>query len=442
MITSAINFSQLEDRVDAWYYQPKFLEIERLLGNESLLGSCVRPIKEKKDPTENPESLFRYIEIDNVNIYSGEITTQEFLGRDTPSRARKGVVVGDCIVSTVRPNRNAVGLITGDLKACVCSTGFSVLRSYKFLPEFLFIFLKSRLGAAQLSRPIMAAMYPAISEADILKIHCPIPSKKFQQYIKDLVEEAHQKQEQAEEKYKEAEELLGRELGIKDLKFETQKTFKSSFSEIGDRLDPEYYQPKFYEVEKILSKYRDRITLGDISTPPKYGTSEDLYYVEKGVPLLRVTDIDRFYTIDPSQGKFISYEDAERLRNYQVQEGDIIISRTGTLGSAVLIDQNLSGSAYGSYFIKVTPKHPRLSPQFIAFFLNSRLGKLQSEKWASGGIQTNLTIEAIKSLVVPILSKPTQKKITDLVRQSHEAREKAKELIDRAKREVETSIEI
>ena len=48
--------------------------------------------------------------------------------------------------------------------------------------------------------------------------------------------------------------------------------------------------------------------------------------------------------------------------------------------------------------------------------------------------------EQIKKLHIPILPKPTQQKIADLVRQSHEARNKAKGLLEKAKREVEKLI--
>jgi len=42
---------------------------------------------------------------------------------------------------------------------------------------------------------------------------------------------------------------------------------------------------------------------------------------------------------------------------------------------------------------------------------------------------------------VPILPQANQQKITDLVRQSHEARKKAKELLEEAKLKIEQLIE-
>jgi len=50
-------------------------------------------------------------------------------------------------------------------------------------------------------------------------------------------------------------------------------------------------------------------------------------------------------------------------------------------------------------------------------------------------------MEQARGLPVPILPRPTQDKIAKLVRESHEARKKAKELLEEAKRKVEELIE-
>lgn len=66
---------------------------------------------------------------------------------------------------------------------------------------------------------------------------------------------------------------------------------------------------------------------------------------------------------------------------------------------------------------------------------------MQLEQQCAGTILTAVPKEAINDIYVPILEKPTQQKIADLVRQSHEARKKAKELLESAKRKVEEMID-
>jgi type I restriction enzyme S subunit len=49
--------------------------------------------------------------------------------------------------------------------------------------------------------------------------------------------------------------------------------------------------------------------------------------------------------------------------------------------------------------------------------------------------------DQIKKLQIPILPQSTQRRIADLVLQSHQARKKARELLEKTKREVEELIE-
>ena len=66
---------------------------------------------------------------------------------------------------------------------------------------------------------------------------------------------------------------------------------------------------------------------------------------------------------------------------------------------------------------------------------------MQIERDVGGSVIAHWKPEQIKKLKVPISSKSTQQKIADLVQQSHQARKKAKELLEKAKREVEEFIE-
>lgn len=66
---------------------------------------------------------------------------------------------------------------------------------------------------------------------------------------------------------------------------------------------------------------------------------------------------------------------------------------------------------------------------------------MQLQKYCSGTILTAVPKDALNNIVVPVLPKSTQEKIAALVRKSHEARKKAKELLEEAKRKVEEMIE-
>ena len=56
------------------------------------------------NPTLQPNSIFLYVDISSVSNETLEIQeTQELLGKDAPSRARKQIYSGDIIFATIRP---------------------------------------------------------------------------------------------------------------------------------------------------------------------------------------------------------------------------------------------------------------------------------------------------------------------------------------------------
>ena len=83
----------------------------------------------------------------------------------------------------------------------------------------------------------------------------------------------------------------------------------------------------------------------------------------------------------------------------------------------------------------------KIEPEYLALALNSVVGQMQAERDTGGSIIIHWRPEQIKNCLIPTLPKSTQRKIADLVRQSHQAHKEAKELLEEAKRKVENLIE-
>ncbi len=78
-----------------------------------------------RNPTNEPDKTFKYIDISSVDNKDKKIIkANELLGTEAPSRARKIIRAGDVIVSTTRPNLNAVAVVPQELDNEICSTGY------------------------------------------------------------------------------------------------------------------------------------------------------------------------------------------------------------------------------------------------------------------------------------------------------------------------------
>ena len=104
------------------------------------LGDVIVGATGTTNPTKAPLRKFTYVDVASVDNEQKRIVgAREILGSEAPSRARKLIRCNDVLVSTVRPNLNAVAIVPQSLDGAVASTGFAVLRATPaVLPEFLF----------------------------------------------------------------------------------------------------------------------------------------------------------------------------------------------------------------------------------------------------------------------------------------------------------------
>ncbi|TXT26987.1 MAG: type I restriction enzyme S subunit [Gallionellaceae bacterium] len=145
-----------------------------------------------RNPTKTPNDSFIYVDVAAVdNTKKIIVGARDILGGAAPSRARKLIRTGDILVSTVRPNLNAVALVPADLDGQVASTGFCVLRpTAKVLPEYLFYFVISRKFVDGLSSLVAGAMYPAVTDSQVLAQSLPVPPIPEQRRIVDILSRA------------------------------------------------------------------------------------------------------------------------------------------------------------------------------------------------------------------------------------------------------------
>lgn len=131
-------------------------------------------VDERIDPRRQAMKEFNYVEISDVDRRTGLVGHKKLLVADAPSRARKLIRAGDVLVSTVRPERGAIGLAPLRLDRSVCSTGFAVLRCSDIHPLALVWLLKTELVRRQMIRNNIGIAYPAISEASCLDLVLPV----------------------------------------------------------------------------------------------------------------------------------------------------------------------------------------------------------------------------------------------------------------------------
>ena len=135
------------------------------------------------NPSTLPESTlpgfrFRYLDLGSVDhgTVSWPVEYTQFSG--SPSRARRVVVPGDVLLSTVRPTLLGFAHLGQFIGNVVVSTGFAVLRAKDAEDsEFIYQSLFSRPFLKQVEARLAGSSFPAIAPSDVarLRVQWPAP---------------------------------------------------------------------------------------------------------------------------------------------------------------------------------------------------------------------------------------------------------------------------
>lgn len=139
------------------------------------------------------DTTFTYIDLTAVDQNSKVIASpRQVLAREAPSRARQVVARRDVLVSTVRPNLNAVALVPTSLDSAIASTGFCVLRPNPMSLDssYLFHWVKTPEFVSHMVRRATGASYPAVSDRIVLSSEIPLPPLPEQRRIADILDQA------------------------------------------------------------------------------------------------------------------------------------------------------------------------------------------------------------------------------------------------------------
>ena len=144
---------------------------------------------------------------------------------------------------------------------------------------------------------------------------------------------------------------------------------------------------------------------GGVATGPFGSLLHKKDYIENGIPLVNpahITDTG----IEPDLRKTVSSETAQRLSNYIMDQGDIVIGRCAVITE---IEKGwLCGT--GSFFIK--PSND-VESQYLVNYLRSDGCRERLENISGGATMKNLSNTALSNLTIQFPPLPTQQAIVE-----------------------------
>lgn len=447
MVTySIIKLSQLEGahRLDSEYYQPEyFIDFSKgswvpigetldicqyglsLAMNDDKKGYPMFKMDDIHDGflfddevryADISHGLFEQFKIEKDDIFFNRVNSEEFVGRTGIFKLAMDAVFASYLIR-VRPKADS-----------------------GILPDYLNVFLNSSYGQKQIHKYARRAVNQAnVNAEELRQFKIFLMPLEEQEKISALSNESWEHYVQAKFLYSRAENLLSEELGLKDFKVEEDLSYIVNLSEVksSHRADAEYFQPKYEKLVEKIKKYGTAPLLDLVQNiaarfNPKSQPTKLFQYVELSNITSTVGTIDGFSEVlgdeAPSRAKRV------------LKSGDVILSSVeGSLEKVALVDKEQEGYLASNGFFQFRSKD--ILPEALLVLAKSFVLQMQFKKQTAGTILTAVPKEAVENIAVPKINKPTQQKIVSLVQQSHEARKKAKELLEEAKQKVENFIE-
>jgi type I restriction enzyme S subunit len=138
--------------------------------------------------------------------------------------------------------------------------------------------------------------------------------------------------------------------------------------------------------------------------------SGDCYTEDGNVATLRTTDlsIDGVISLDTMPEANI---EEEKFINHFLQIDDLVISRSGRIGTTAIFNGYHKPVLPGAFLIRFRLNMSKANPLFYRYFFNSIEGQQRLHSVARGAAQQNINITNVRNLHIPLPPPVTQKSI-------------------------------
>ena len=314
--------------------------------------------------------------------------------------------------------------------------------SEKNFPGYIYVFLQSSIGQSLLKGLSYGSIIDRIRHFHVSNILIPFIGISFQERIDNLAQKARECREYAYDLLMEADDLI---YDINDLNRLDEKSAihlvleenieasiilsKDIFNLNGAgsefRLDASYYSPFAMLVQENLKSCETILKrISEVTKKVFFCNRFKRKYVNKefGIPYIAGKNINQIYIPDMH---FISKVETQRMDEYLLKKGWILLTCSGTIGRICFIWNNFEGYFGTHDLIRIIPEESQIDPGYLYAFLACRYGQEQIFKFSHGSVIDHITPEQVQTIKIAIPNKKQQKLVGDKVRSAYEKRAEA-----------------
>ena len=226
----------------------------------------------------------------------------------------------------------------------------------------------------------------------------------------------------------------------------TEKPIKWTSVNVQEVIDSNYrlkagtYGIEAKQVRKDLEGGKwDIVHLGDefIEDAFYLGRFKRTYVDEKvGIPFILPSQITEIY---PKASKFISPKTNVDIESTRVEKGQILLTRSGTIGVVSYVSKTLENQSLSDDIIRIKASE---YSGYVYAYLKSKVGRLLIETNNYGAVIEHIEPELLNHIPIPNPPATLKQEIHDLIEESFKLRDESNELMDTAQVLLKTALQL
>jgi type I restriction enzyme, S subunit len=374
----------------------------------------------------------RLFQIANVSFNYIKWDEIEYLPEDYVNRYPELLLKdGDIVMALNRPLLNdqlkIAQLRSSDTPAIL----YQRVGRFKFLREenhrYFLYFLQSPVFITWLKGQLQGVNIPFINKSKLLAYdRYPNRNLKEQQQIVSKIEELFSEIDKGTEEIKTAQQQL---------KVYRQAVLKWAFEGKLTNEDVEEGELphgwKWVKIDDLLLDRKKGMATGPFGTMLKKHE-----HLKEGVAVLGIENIGEGIFQMPNK-IFVSDDKAKELKNFKVNENDIIISRSGTVGEICLVPINMIGSIISTNLIKVSLNTTVINPKFFVYLFQGGQVRQQVFNLCKGSSRAFLNQTILLTLDFPYCCPEEQQQIVQEIESRLSVCDKIEETITNSLKQAE-----
>ena len=111
---------------------------------------------------------------------------------------------------------------------------------------------------------------------------------------------------------------------------------------------------------------------------------------------------------------FISKNDFQRLKRFEVKTNDLIMSCSGTMGKIAIIPDNAPKGIINQALLKLTPKS-NIDSHYLKYYFENTISKIMNDSARGGAIKNVASVSELKKISIPVPPLSVQENIVKIL---------------------------